>query len=48
MAGLDVVVINQRAAKTAGNRQLIDSMSAHWQRCQQARDEDVRRNDTNG
>lgn len=48
MAGLDVVVINQPAAKTAGNRQLFDSMSAHWQRCQKARDEDARRNDTNG
>ena len=48
MVGLDVVVINQPAAKTAGNRQLFDSMSAHWQRCRKARDEEARRNDKNG
>jgi ribonuclease P protein component len=31
--GLDIVVINQPAAATASNRQLFDSLSAHWQRC---------------
>ena len=34
ISGLDVVVINQPAASTATNRQLFDSMAAHWQRCQ--------------
>ena len=36
LAGLDVVVINQSAARTAGNQQLFDSMAGHWQRCQAA------------
>ena len=37
ISGLDVVVINQPAASTATNRQLFDSMAAHWQRCQGSR-----------
>jgi len=36
LAGLDVVVINQPAARSAGNQQLFDSMAGHWRRCQQA------------
>jgi ribonuclease P protein component len=36
MAGLDVVVINQPAARSAGNQQLFDSMASHWRQCQQA------------
>lgn len=34
LAGLDVVVINQPPAAKAANRQLFDSMAAHWQQCQ--------------
>jgi ribonuclease P protein component len=37
LSGLDVVVINQPAARGAGNAQLFDSIVGHWQRCQQAR-----------
>ena len=48
MAGLDVVVINEPAAKTAGNRQLFDSMSVHWQRCQKARGSDARGKNDDG
>ncbi len=48
LAGLDVVVINQPAATTAGNRQLFDSTAGHWRRCQQARDDEAGRKDTNG
>ena len=48
LAGLDIVVINQPAAKGAANRQLFDSMSTHWQRCQQARSGDARRKDDDG
>ena len=33
LAGLDVVVMNQPDAKIASNRQLFDSLGAHWQRC---------------
>jgi len=36
LAGLDVVVINQPAARKADNRTLFASMAGHWQRCQQA------------
>jgi len=36
LAGLDIVVINQAAARSAGNQQLFDSMVGHWRRCQQA------------
>ena len=36
LAGLDVVVINQPAARAAGNQQLFSSLAGHWGRCQQA------------
>jgi ribonuclease P protein component len=35
LAGLDVVVINQAAARNADNKTLFDSMAGHWRRCQQ-------------
>ena len=31
--GFDVVVLNQPAAKLAGNKALFDSLEQHWQRC---------------
>ena len=31
--GLDLVVINQPGAALASNRELSDSLSAHWTRC---------------
>ena len=37
LAGLDVVVINQPAARTGNNRQLFDSLHGHWQRCEMSR-----------
>ena len=48
ISGLDVVVINQPAAATASNRQLFDSMAAHWQRCQAGRNGGDRGNERNG
>jgi ribonuclease P protein component len=36
LAGLDVVVINQQAARSAGNQQLINSLAGHWERCKRA------------
>ena len=36
LAGLDVVVINQPAACAAGNKQLFNGLTGHWNRCQQA------------
>ena len=39
LAGLDVVVINQPAARAAGNKQLFNSLTGHWERCQQAKRE---------
>ena len=42
IAGLDVVVINQPAAAGAANRQLFDSLEAHWRRCRDARERDAR------
>ena len=36
LAGLDIVVMNQPAAKTGSNQQLFDSLTAHWQRCEKA------------
>ena len=38
LVGLDVVVMNQPAAKTGSNGQLFDSLSAHWRRCEKAAD----------
>ena len=37
LSGLDIVVINQSAARSAANHQLFESMAAHWQQCQRAR-----------
>jgi len=37
LGGLDVVVMNQPAARSGDNRQLIDSLHDHWQRCEKAR-----------
>jgi len=39
LAGLDVIVINQSAARTGNNRQLFDSLHGHWQRCESTRAE---------
>ena len=36
LAGLDVVVMNQPAAKAGSNQQLFDSLTGHWRRCEQA------------
>jgi ribonuclease P protein component len=36
LAGLDVVVINQPAARNSKNRQIFDSLDGHWQQCMQA------------
>jgi len=33
LAGLDIVVLNRPASAAAGNRELFDSLAAHWQRC---------------
>ncbi len=37
LAGLDVIVINQSAARAGNNRQLSDSLHGHWQKCGTAR-----------
>jgi ribonuclease P protein component len=37
LAGLDVIVINQPAARAGNNRQLFDSLHGHWQRCESTR-----------
>ena len=34
LAGLDVVVINQPAARDGNNQQLFDSLDGHWQQCE--------------
>ena len=36
LTGLDIVVMNQPAAKTGSNGQLFDSLTGHWQRCEKA------------
>jgi ribonuclease P protein component len=36
LAGLDVVVINQPAARNGTNQQIFDSLHGHWQQCAQA------------
>ena len=36
LAGLDIVVMNQPAAKTGSNGQLFDSLTGHWTRCEKA------------
>jgi len=48
LAGFDVVVINHPTATSAANRQLFDSMSAHWQRCRKDKNDGARRNEKNG
>ncbi|MEM7279467.1 MAG: ribonuclease P protein component [Pseudomonadota bacterium] len=37
LAGLDVVVINQSAARNSSNRQIFDSLHGHWQQCSKAK-----------
>ena len=37
LAGLDVVVINQPAARNGSNRQLFDSLGQHWQQCERGK-----------
>ncbi len=37
LKGLDVVVLNQPAAKLASNNALFDSLEQHWQKCNSAR-----------
>ena len=38
LEGLDVVVMNQPAARNSNNRQIFDSLHGHWQQCASARD----------
>ena len=33
LAGLDVVVINQPASRSAANPELFGSLAGHWERC---------------
>jgi len=33
LEGLDIVVLNQPAAGLASNRELLESLEAHWKRC---------------
>jgi ribonuclease P protein component len=33
LGDLDLVVINQRPAATADNKQLFESLAGHWERC---------------
>jgi len=40
LAGLDIVVMNQPAADTGSNRQLFDSLTGHWNRCESAARQD--------
>ena len=39
LSGLDIVVINQPAARNSNNQQIFDSLHGHWQRCAKARDD---------
>lgn len=34
LENLDIVVINQPAARGGSNRQLFDSLSHHWRQCE--------------
>lgn len=36
LSGLDIVVMNNKGAESMSNRELFESLAAHWQRCQQA------------
>ena len=42
LKGLDVVVINQPAARNRSNRQIFDSLHGHWQQCAKAREQDAK------
>lgn len=42
LSGLDVVVINQPAARNSNNQQIFDSLHGHWQQCAKARDNKTR------
>lgn len=33
LGGIDIVVMNRPGADKLCNRQLFDSLAAHWQRC---------------
>ena len=37
LSNLDIVVMNQSAAATASNQELIASLETHWHRCQKAK-----------
>lgn len=39
LKGLDVVVINQPAARSRSNRDIFDSLHGHWERCATAREQ---------
>ena len=41
LRGLDLVVINQPAARNSNNRQIFDSLHGHWQQCATARDDSI-------
>ena len=36
LEGLDIVVMNQPAARNSNNRQIFDSLHGHWQQCARA------------
>ena len=36
LRGLDIVVVSQPAAASASNRQVVESLEVHWQRCNKA------------
>ena len=40
LGGLDIVVINQPAAKSAENPAIRESLEKHWQRCERAREQE--------
>ena len=44
LGGVDVVVMAQRPAATAPNRELFGSLERHWQRCGGFGDKNVDRN----
>lgn len=39
LKGLDVVVINQPAARSRSNREIFDSLHGHWEQCARAREQ---------
>jgi ribonuclease P protein component len=40
LEGLDIVVMNQPAARNSNNRQIFDSLHGHWQQCARAHEEE--------